>query len=187
MRRPFDERVRLTREAQAQGVPLINRWANLELDVSKDWRARAAAAAGLIEDAPSVADLGCGHMLLEKCLAPGQVYVPVDCVSRDARTILCDFNREALPPMAATHFAALGLLEYIYALETFLIALRKAFSGGVASFVASQGAEHEERRLATGWVNHHDIEEIRALFERSNFSIRRVVEWRPNHFLFRLD
>ena len=183
---PVAKRIELTQEARAAGVPLTQRWRELDLAVSEQWCMRAKAAAPLLADAQSVADLGCGHMLLESCLRPSQGYVPVDLVARDSRTIVTDFNAELLPKIAATHFAALGLLEYLYRLDDFLCQLSQAFTSGVASFFARRDVL-EDARLANGWVNHQTEDEIRDLFRRSGFMIQHAVEWQPAHWLFRLD
>jgi hypothetical protein len=186
MQSPFAERIALTTKARESGTPLLERWRNLEPEVSKSWKPRSEAAAPLLADAASVADLGCGHMMLESSLQPGQIYIPVDLVARDDRTIVCDFNRESLPDTAATHFAALGLLEYIYDLQKFLFALRKPFVGGVATFYTRRDTT-EEQRLSNGWVNHHTEDEILAIFKSSGFTVGNQIEWQPAHFLFRLD
>jgi hypothetical protein len=183
---PFRERVALTKQAREAGVPLVQRWRELDRTVSEEWRPRAELAAALLVDADSIADLGCGHMLLESCLRPGQGYFPVDFIARDSRTIIADFNSEALPELGATHFSALGLLEYVYRLEAFLCRLRESFAGGVATFFA-RGNVREDDRLANGWVNHQTEKEIRDLLQQSGFSIRCAVEWRPSHWMYRLD
>jgi hypothetical protein len=183
---PAAERVALTQHARSVGIPLVQRWTELKLGVSQEWRPRAEAAARLLLDARSVADLGCGHMLLESCLTASQLYIPVDFVRRDSRTIVCDLNREHLPTIPATHFAALGLLEYMYSIEEFVVALRTRFVGGVASFFTRRN-ETEVARIAAGWVNHQTDEEMRRIFQQADFTIRDVIEWRPWHFLYRVE
>jgi hypothetical protein len=182
---PAAERLQLTRRARAEGVPLVDRWRQLDLAVSREWLPRARLAAEWLTETRSVADLGCGRMLLETCLRPGQIYIPVDFLPRDSRTVIVDFNAELLPGIPATHFAALGLLEYIYRLESFLRWLRAGFEGGVASFATRRAPVR--RRLANGWVNHQTEDEIRGLFGRCGFILRNVAEFQPGHFLFQLD
>ena len=124
-------------------MPLIERWRELQRTVSEEWSPRAELAVRLLANAESVPDLGCGHMLIESFLRPSQAYVPVDLIARDTRTVVMDFIMEALPNVKATHFAALGLLEYLYRLETFLHWLHHNFAGGVASFM-TRGDESED-------------------------------------------
>jgi hypothetical protein len=183
---PAAERVRLTRQARAADVPLVERWQQLDLAVSEDWLPRARLAANWLAEARSVADLGCGRMLLETCLGRDQNYVPVDFLPRDNRTMVVDFNKFPLPRIAATHFAGLGLLEYLYRLERFLRWLRAGFAGGVVSFSCRSSAPRQ-RRLANGWVNHHTEPEIRALLQRSGFTVRDALEFRPAQLLFLLE
>lgn len=184
---PEVERVALTLSAKAKGVPLIDRWRHLELDSSKAWLNRARRAGKWLDDAESVADLGCGHMLFETCLRPEQTYIPVDFLPRDERTAVVDFNTQPMPQLGATHFVALGLLEYLYDLEGFLRSLRTGFEAGVASFYTRRPDISEARRLTNGWVNHQTLGEIRALLGNAGFKISRAFEFQPAHFLFRLD
>lgn len=171
------EQAALTIKARAEGVPLIDRWRRLDLTVSKTWLSRARLAAELLADARSIADLGCGQMLLERCLRPHQAYIPLDFIRRDSRTIIVDFNIDAIPPVGATHFAALGLLEYHYRLESFLPALRARFEGGAISFASRRDGETETSRLRHGWVNHQSDTELNLLLVHSGFAIRRTVSW----------
>ena len=179
------ERIKVTREAQTRMVPLVERWSTLDRDVSDAWSPRAAFAARMLSDAESIADLGCGHMLLERFLRPDQRYVPVDLVARCSRTVVCDFNRDQLPALGVTHFAALGLLEYIYNLDSFLRAVRGQFVGGVATFYVCRGTTETER-LGAGWVNHHTEQEIRQVLEATGFTIQEAFEWASSHLMFRL-
>jgi hypothetical protein len=184
---PEVERVALTLTAKEKGVPLVERWRELELATSKAWFHRSRRAAKWLEDAGSVADLGCGHMLLESCLRADQAYIPVDFLARDERTVVVDFNRPPIPELGATHFAALGLFEYLYDLDGFLRSLRAGFKAGVASFYTRRPDVPQARRLSNGWVNHHTDGEFRALLGDAGFTISRVFEFQPAHFLFRLD
>jgi hypothetical protein len=182
-----EERITLTLKARESGTPLTERWRQLDLAVSREWSERCRQAAKWLTDANAVADLGCGQMLLESYLRRGQTYVPVDFLPRDTRTTIVDFNAQPLPELGASHFAALGLLEYIYDLDGFLGALRRNFRSGVASFFVRWSTVPEERRLGHGWVNHHTRDEIVATFVRAGFKVSRRFQYRPAHFLFRLD
>ena len=184
---PEVERVELTLRAKARGVPLVERWNELDVPTSKEWLFRSRLACEWLTDAEAVADLGCGRMLLETCMRPGPGYTPVDCVPRDSRTVVVDFNVQPLPRFDATHFGALGLFEYLYDLEGFLTSLRAGFKSGVATFYTRLPAISETRRLANGWVNHQTHPEFREVLTRCGFTISREAEFRPAHFLFRLD
>lgn len=180
------ERAALTLKARSESVPLVDRWTQLDVTVSKKWLPRAKIAAELLTEARSVADLGCGQMLLETVLRADQVYIPLDLVRRDSRTIIVDFNSEPIPQINATHFAALGLLEYLYSLEDFLVRLRTQFKSGVLSFFARH-ATTEVNRLSHGWVNHQTEDEFRRLVMDSGFAIRHAVQYQPAHLLYLLD
>jgi hypothetical protein len=179
-----EERIAQTLEAREAGVPLA-RWVALSVDDSKAWESRAKLAAQLLRDAESVADLGCGHMLLEPHLKAR--YIPVDLVMRDARTIVVDFNK-ALPEIPATHFAALGLLEYIYDLPAFLSTLQARFRGGVLSFAVRKDEESSRERLGFGWVNDESQKQLEELLVRCGFSIRESRQWQGMpQWLYRVD
>jgi len=103
-----EQREALTLRSIAEKRSLTERWVSLGLEESSGWDTRAALAAKLLEDQFSVADLGCGIMLLEKHLDRAVGYYPIDIVARDERTIVCDFNKEVLPETDAGSVACLG-------------------------------------------------------------------------------
>ena len=94
----------------------VARWRALpELDDRRRaiWRRRARLAASLVKPDSRVLDLGCGEMLLGDELPEGCRYVPSDCVPRDERTMVFDYNRE-LPPLGDYDYVtALGVAEYL--------------------------------------------------------------------------
>ena len=122
------------------------------------WQARAAVAAELLRDARCVADLGCGGMELERYLAPGQRYVPVDLVARDDRTIVVDLEKDPLPAIDADACALLGVLAYLFDPRAVLEKVRAA---SFARAVVSYNVRPElDVRLGNGWVNHFDYDGV---------------------------
>jgi hypothetical protein len=77
------------------------------------WKKRAAAAARWMLPATTILDIGCGDMTLERLLPPGCRYIPSDVVKRDDRTVVCDLNKDQLPPMFVTYAVVLGVMEHL--------------------------------------------------------------------------
>jgi hypothetical protein len=102
-------------------MPNSKRWSDpTELG---GWQRRARIAATYLDGI--VLDLGCGDMSLEKWLKTGTQYVPVDFIKRDARCLVCDFDKDELPSGNATVAVALGVLEYVREKEFFSANLEK--------------------------------------------------------------
>lgn len=77
------ERIALTEAAAAQGRTLMERWTALSEGEASGWSARSRLAASFLAGCASVVDFGCGTMVLERCLASGVDYRPVDVCRRD--------------------------------------------------------------------------------------------------------
>src|SRR5713101_2126936 len=162
-----EERISLTQAAVANRVPLMVLWTALNPDITDTWSSRAKIAAEWLADAKSVVDLGCGNMELEKFVCPDQLYIPIDLLPRDERTIGLDLNKDDLPQVSADGCAVLGVLEYMLDLSAFLTKLRARFPRVVTSFVHCEAGNTEESRLAMGWINHLDQLSIRRAFEEA--------------------
>jgi hypothetical protein len=124
--------------------------------------------------AKSVADIGCGRMLLERYLSRSQTYLPVDLAARDSRTIVIDLNAPAdLARLPVADAAALiGVLEYCYAPDVLLAALRARYRQVVLTFnVHTDAASPIEPRLANGWINHFTADDLNALVRRAGFRL----------------
>lgn len=163
---PLAERIGLTSRAIAEHRTLIERWAALDPAEASPWNKRASLTASLLSDCGSVADLGCGLMLLRSYLKPGTRYVPVDVVGRDETTIVVDLNRQPLPALDVEGVAAIGLLEYLYDVPS----LFRQLSGTVVTSYnpVDLGAQN---RLSHAWVNAYDTVQLEALFVETGWSI----------------
>lgn len=163
------------------------RWGSLE-SLEAQWEARAARAADRIPCGASVLDMGCGAMTLEKYLPAACRYFPCDVVKRDARTIVCDFNKGEIPDAIrdVDRVVLLGVLEYIYDLPKFLAALAAAGKPVVASYCPTDFAEAADRG-ALGWVNHYSTAELQALFSAAGLGVRSLERIDPLQALFVLD
>lgn len=120
---------------------------------SIQWSDRAAAASAKIPPGATVLDIGCADMCLETVLPPGCAYIPCDCVQRDERTIVCDFNKDyPVIPAAVTVVCVLGVLEYLYKPAEFIGWLARSGRPVILSYCPAD-VPHPVDRGAQGWVN----------------------------------
>jgi hypothetical protein len=157
-------------------------WRTIE-QTPREWETRARVAAAWLTGARTIVDLGCGTMVLERYLAPGQAYVPVDLAARDARTLVVDFDRDPLPPIDADACALLGLLGYLRAPDSLLQAVSAAFPRAVASYMA---VPLTPEKLAKGRCNAMSPAEIRQLFAAAELRIVREAKLPSGEELFEL-
>lgn len=88
---------------------------NWKKNFAGNWVDRAAFVAKAVPPNSRVLDLGCGGMDIERFLPGGCTYLPCDCVARDQRTIVCDFNLDQFPDDADCDVVTvLGCLEYLH-------------------------------------------------------------------------
>lgn len=153
---------------RAQKATLVDVWGSLTSTHAANWSPRAQIAAEMLHGASSVADIGCGLMTLENYLPSDVRYVPVDCVSRDDRTIVVDLNREKLPDTNTDAAAALGLMEYLFDVQAFIKRL-SAYSVSVVTYHLSDFEEPIER--PTMWVNAFSRTEMETMFSDAGLSI----------------
>lgn len=123
-------------------------WRDMARVTPRGWADRAAFAAEKLGPVSGVADMGCGMMALEKYLAPGTRYVPIDLYARDARTIVCDFDHESPPKTGMPAVACLGLLSHLQRPGPFMASMACEYDRAVVSYPAidAPGASSNLRR-----------------------------------------
>jgi len=179
------EQTRLIAACPAQGPTDHARWSNAA-NLSPAWNERARMAADFIPAGAHVMDLGCGRMALETYLPPGCRYTPCDLVARDERTLICDFNSQAIPKTAGiTHITALGVLEYIHDWRAFLRQLRAFGLPVVFSYCPTDFTSHLDRK-ALGWINHLSVHDLCAGFTEAGFNLQTSLRPDSNQMLMRL-
>ena len=168
-----DDRIALTMRAIEEQRTVYERWQTLAGPEAEPWNARASLAARLLQGEAAVADLGCGVMTLERFLAPGTEYLPIDIVARDDRTIVCDFNVE--PVTIKPHYAAacLGLIEYILKPDEFIGRLSQICKICVVSYCITDAPKPMSSRRAHAWVNDFSQKEFERLFTEHGWQIER--------------
>ncbi|CAN7632012.1 methyltransferase domain-containing protein [Pararhizobium sp. LjRoot238] len=172
------ERIALTERAITERRTVTERWSTLEQTEAEPWKPRARIAARLLGTPRSVLDLGCGVMALEELLPSATTYYPVDVVSRDSRTIVCDFNNASPPRIKAEAVTCLGLLEYLFAPEALLNTLSWRHDRAVISYCITDAPKPVVERRAHAWVNGMSSQQVEALFHATGWNIlqRQLVD-----------
>ena len=135
------------------------------LDFDEVWKVRIARMASHIRRPSSVADFGCGMMWLETCLPPGSIYLPVDYVRRDERTIVVDLNRDPFPAVTGDVAFMSGVLEYVADVEGFAGNLEKAgFKKIILSYCTLEKRSDMNGRTSLNWVSHKSLFDLLPIF-----------------------
>lgn len=173
--------------ATAGAVTDLARWSQSRALLSA-WDDRAEVAARLIPAGAHVLDIGCGKMALEKFLPLGCTYQPCDLVARDARTLVCDLNRDALPHTAA-HAASilvlLGVVEYLADVPRLLARLRASGKPIVVSYHPTDVTAHLDRRKL-GWLNDFSMDAWLHMLAAAGLYATNIERLSEIQFLFKL-
>lgn len=182
---PVATRRRLTDEAIALRQTQVYRWVDL---AGGRWTTRAEIASAMLAraGATAVLDLGCGRMDLEKALPRGIAYIPSDVVTRDSRTLVCDLNREAPPPVEADAVACLGVLEYLFDPSALVATLAARHAHAVVSYNPFEPKAGRAFRRNIGWFNDLTLAEARGMLTASGWSILEEQELPNRQVLWRL-
>lgn len=181
-----EERRRATMAAAKTRTTLIDRWSQEDVGKLEIWADRARAAAVHAHPGMRVLDIGCGAMALEGLLPEGCTYLPMDCVRRDARTIVRDLNREPFPEVEADMAFGLGVLEYLYDVPRFLRRLRKAVPRALLSYHPLDRNIGRDR-WSLGWVNALNSGELAALLRHAGFKRVEVVPYKPKLLFYLVE
>lgn len=176
-------------QAQARKTDKTDRtrWSN-PASLEAAWDGRAELAAQFIPAGARVLDLGCGKMSLRRFLPLGCSYQGCDLVTREADTIVCDFNAGEFPTEAAGEadiITLLGVLEYIPDSDAFFAHLRAAKRDIVLSYCATDLTASVDR-LALGWLTHFSFLGLAKLFDRHGFQITATAPVDQLQILMRL-
>jgi hypothetical protein len=153
------------------------RWRELTPEEAGTWGERAAFAAQKLGRVSGVADMGCGWMTLERYLAPGTRYVPVDLIARDHRTIVCDFNKEPPPVIGVPAAVCLGLLRHLFRPDHFMAALSRLYSRAIVSCTVTDAHGATLDRRVPGPINAFSTEQAEALFLTAGWQIDDVFRF----------
>lgn len=160
-------------------------WIDMEKDKNNEidfgrWDKRIKMMAAMISDeSQSVADLGCGRMLLKEYLPDSKAYYPVDYCYRGEDNIICDFNRHEFPDISVDTVFASGILEHVVDYTWFIEQMCKTASCEVIlSYVCTEKGNNETVRsiIQNGyhidWVNSLSEKTIMELFKKNHFLLK---------------
>jgi hypothetical protein len=176
------ERVERTQALIERGLSDHARWAAVD-SLKPAWGERAEVVAAVVGAVPTVLDLGCGRMDLERALAPGVRYIPADLVARDDRTHVCDLNRGEWPDVSAATVTLLGVLEYIFDPAALFKGLADRWPRVVLTYSPAELAPGQERR-GHGWVNALTSAELVALAQAAGLELQLMVPVEPRQRIF---
>lgn len=163
------KRLNLTEQLISQGESDLARWSNPR-SLASAWSRRARIVSTLIPPHSSVLDVGCGAMALRNYLPSTCSYIPADIVSRCPECIVVDLNKDPYPDVQTDVVTLLGVVEYLHDPLKALLGARTHQKQLVLSYVChSFGPVAHRRKL--GWVNDYGLAELKALLNRSGWSV----------------
>jgi hypothetical protein len=180
---PFEEQLAISERARDERRPLLERWSTLGAETPSGWERRAALVARLLVGEPAVVDLGCATMVLERYLAPGQRYIPVDVVARDARTIVLDLDHDELPSFDVRTCTLLGVLTYLYDPAAALRKVAERFSRCLLSYDV---APLDATLVAKGRRNTISLRNLKTMIGDAGWRIAGEVRLTSGEQLFDL-
>lgn len=154
----------------------IARWSNLK----ESYDERMEFMARFVRPNSSVLDMGAGSLALKKYLPAGCRYQSCDAVSREATTIVCNFNKNEFPPVKHYDYVyCSGLLEYINDLPHFMRQLRRYSDDFIVSYVATRSKSKKRIRKREGldWVNHYNFIETVKIFLSNGYRVEKVMDF----------
>ncbi len=126
----------------------------------------------LTDEDKSVADFGCGSMIVKDYLHSDVKYYPIDYVDRGQGTILCNFNKKEFPQFDHIDCAFMsGFLQYIENPECLTERISKIFSKVIITYPVLEYFSDREDRKNSAWKNHLSKDELISLFTKYNFMV----------------
>lgn len=175
-----DFRVRSLIAAQQSDT---ERWER-PVSVQRLWEMRTRVAAGMIAPSSRVLDLGCGAMALRDHLPPGCTYIAADLVKRSKDTHLIELNKGIWPAVSADCVTALGLLEYIYDVRSFMAGVRVCGPILILTYHirADPSIAAAEARIKMGWLSDFSQSDIVRAVEQASGEVVRLTAAAPKKF-----
>ncbi|MCD7878792.1 MAG: Coenzyme F420 hydrogenase/dehydrogenase, beta subunit C-terminal domain, partial [Candidatus Gastranaerophilales bacterium] len=130
----------------------------------------------LVSDDRSVADFGCGTMILKDFLDENVKYYPIDYVDRGEGTILCDFNKKEFPHSIKSLDCAFmsGFLQYIDSPQWLISKLSSICKKVIITYPTIDYFNDIEDRKSRAWRNHLTQEELISHFTKNNFMVSEI-------------
>ena len=129
----------------------------------------------LTDEDKSVADFGCGSMIVRDYLSSDVKYYPIDYVDRGQGTILCNFNKKEFPQFDCIDCAFMsGFLQYIDEPEWLIERISKIFSKVIITYSTLEYFPNKKYRENKAWRNHFSKDELISLFTKYNFMVSAI-------------
>jgi hypothetical protein len=148
-----------------------------------NWKQRISLMASYIDMPGCVADFGCGMMWLENFLKSGNIYVPIDYIRRDERTIVIDLNVDPISAINADIAFLSGILEYIKDIPQFISQLTdNNFKLIILSYCTIEKNSDVRVRKSLNWVSHVSVFELLSLFI-NKYNLTAIDDFNSNTVL----
>jgi hypothetical protein len=136
------------------------------------------------EKVKSIADFGCGKMILKEFLPKDIKYIPVDYIRRDENTIVADLNKE-FPDIYGDCAVVFGLIMLIDDIPSFLDKLTKRFSYVIICIKAaySKFGESKIKAAANGVKNFLCSYELIPLMYERGFKLYKSRLYRGSMYI----
>jgi hypothetical protein len=182
---PRQNRSALTSQNITERRSDVMRW-SLSDNLKANWAARAELAAKLIWDEQTIIDLGCGAMQLEPYLSKESKYIPLDLVTRDSRTVVCDLNGDSLPDIQADLATMLGVLEYIHNPDRLLSQIAAKWPRLILSYNPAD-LDKERDRKAHGWFNSLASATVVQMGLNAGFTLDALLPFGSNQRIYKFS
>ena len=164
----------LVRELLSRFAPRLfqREWKNIEY-FPDDWQKRVAVMADLIPNGTqSIIDYGCGTQVLRD-YSKGATYTPVDYISRSTDCVVCDFNKNEFPEIAADVGIISGTLEYVNDPLWFIAKVAGSCETVIISYCTTECIRSRYWRRRMAWVNDLSSFDLVQAFKNCGFTLRR--------------
>ncbi|GAA3614054.1 hypothetical protein Q4Q39_03075 [Flavivirga amylovorans] len=167
----------VTNKNTKQNKSDVDRWKQKKW-LFEDWNERTEIMSRWIQPHDNVLEFGAAKLALKQFLPKGVVYTPSDIVDRGEGTIVCDLN-QTIPDFKLQDVIFFsGVLEYIYDLPGLISKLSSKTNRFIISYGTFDKFNSLKNRKINGWVNAYTNDEILDIFQKNNFKLIEIDEWR---------
>lgn len=129
-------------------------------EFNDNWEKRNKLIASYVDLPGTVVDVGCGMMWLEKYLRHDNLYLPINYIKRDRRTIN-DVNNNLLPYIKADIAVFSGFIEYFDHIDKFIYSIRQLKLKRIVMSYCTTAVFHDiATRKGLNWINHLSMYEL---------------------------
>ncbi len=140
------------------------------------WEERTERMAKYILPNQSVVDVGCGEMKLLKYLPDNCSYLGIDLQKRNEETVVCNFNKEALPKIVSDVYFIAGVLEYAIDPESLIKQISSNTSDTIICSYCILEDFPQNVRDDLKWANSLTQKDINILFNKNGFQVHNTFK-----------